>query len=56
MNFLKMLLNLKSKRAIKDTISEIEKKQNKLTCDSNPSEKYEKILTNKIKQKKETLP
>ena len=40
-----MFLNPKSKHAIKDTISEIDKKQNKLTCESNPSEKYEKNVT-----------
>ena len=40
MNFLSMLLNLKSKHAIKGATSEIEKKQDKLTCESNPSENY----------------
>ena len=41
MNFLNMFLYRKSKHAIKGAISEIEKKQDKLTCESNPSEKYE---------------
>ena len=39
--FWKMFLNCKSIHAIKGAIPEIEKKQAKLTCESNPSEKYE---------------
>ena len=38
MNFLNMFLNCKSKHVIKGAIPEIEKKQNKLTGESNPSE------------------
>ena len=41
MNFLIIFLNCKSKYVIKGAIPEIENKQNKLTCESNPSEKYE---------------
>ena len=37
---------------LKGAIPEIEKKQNKLTCESNLMEKYEQNITNKIKQKK----
>ena len=50
--FFEYILNCKSKHVIKMTIPEIEKKQNKLTCESNPSEKYEQNITNKLKQKK----
>ena len=48
MNFLNIFLNFKSKHVIKGAIPEIKKKQNKLTCESDPSEKYEKNITNKI--------
>ena len=41
MNFLNMFLNCKAKHVIKGAIPEIEKKQKKLTCESNPLEKYE---------------
>ena len=41
MSFLNMFLNRKSKHVIKGAIPQIEKKQNKHTCESNPSEKYE---------------
>ena len=51
MNFLNIFLNCKSQHAIKGAIPEIEKKQNKLTSESNPSEKCEQKITNKIKQK-----
>ena len=50
MNFLNIFLNSKSKHVIKGAIPEIEKKQNKLTCKSNPLKKYEQNITNKIKQ------
>ena len=36
---------------IKGAIPDIEKKQNKLTRDSNPSKKCEQNITNEIKQK-----
>ena len=52
MNFLNIFLNCKSQHVIKCAIPEIEKKQNKLTYESNPSEKCEQNITNKIKQKK----
>ena len=52
MDFLNIFLNCQSQHVIKGTIPEIEKKQNKLTCESNPSEKCEQKITNKIKQKK----
>ena len=48
-NAFNIFFNCKSKDVIKGAIPEIEKKQNKLTCGSNPSEKYEQ---NKIKNKK----
>ena len=38
MNFLNMFLNRKSNHVIKGAIPEIEKKQNKLTGESNPLE------------------
>ena len=47
MNF---FLSYKSKHVIKGAIPEIKKKQNKLTCESNPSKKCEQNI-NKIKQK-----
>ena len=53
MIFLNILLNYKSNYVIKSAIPEIEKKQNNLTCESNPSEKYEHNL-NKLNKK--TLP
>ena len=37
MNFLNMFSNCKSKYAIKGTIPDTEKKQDKLICESNPS-------------------
>ena len=39
--FSDMFLNRKLKHAIKVATPDIEKKQDKLTCESNPSEKYE---------------
>ena len=50
-NFLNIFLDCESLHVIKGSIPEIEKKQNKLTCESNPSEKCEENV-NKIKQKK----
>ena len=47
-----MFLNRKSTHAIKATLPEIQKKQDQLSCKSNPSERYEKNKRNKIKQKK----
>ena len=41
MNFLNMFLNRKSKLNIKGAIPEIEKRQYKIICESNSSEKYE---------------
>ena len=41
MNFLNMFLNCKSKHVFKGVIPDIEKKQNKLVCESNCSKKYE---------------
>ena len=38
MILLNTFLNFKSKHIMKDTIAQIEKKQVKLTCESNPSE------------------
>ena len=38
MIFLNEFLNLKSKHIIKGAIGQIEKKQGKITCESNPSE------------------
>ena len=52
MNFLNIFLDCESLHVIKGSIPEIEKKQNKLTCESNPSEKCEENITNKVKQKK----
>ena len=51
MTFLNIFLNCKSLHIIKGAVPEIEKKQNKLTCVSNPLEKCEQNITNKIKQK-----
>ena len=51
MSFLNIFFNCESKHAIKGAITKIQKKQNKLTCESNPSEKYEQNITNKLKQK-----
>ena len=53
--FLSIFLKCKSLNVIKGAIPEIEKKQNKLTCESNPSKKCEQNITDKIKQKS-TLP
>ena len=39
-NFLNIFLNCKWTHVIKGAIPEIENKQNKVTCESNPSEKY----------------
>ena len=55
MIFLNILFNCKSKYFIKSAIPENEKKQKKLTCESNASENYEQNITIKIKQKN-TLP
>ena len=52
MNVLNIFLNCKSKHVIKGAAPEIEKKQNKLTCESNHLAKYELNITNKLKQKK----
>ena len=41
MTFLNMFLNLKSRNVIKGAIPEVEKKQNKRTCKSNPWGKFE---------------
>ena len=49
MNFLNMFLNRKSKLNIKGAIPEIEKRQYKIICESNSSEKYEWIMTNRLK-------
>ena len=40
MNFLNIFLNCKSLHVIKRAIPENEKKENKLTCGSNPSENF----------------
>ena len=55
MIFLNILFNCKSKYFNKSAIPENEKKQKKLTCESNASENYEQNITIKIKQKN-TLP
>ena len=47
MNLLNVFLNCNSKYVLKGAIPEIEKKQNKLRCESNPSEKYEQNTTKK---------
>ena len=54
MNFLNMFFNRKSKHVIKGVIPEIEKKQNKLTCEQNPMESMNRKqkITNKLKHKK----
>ena len=41
MNFLNIFFNCTSKHVINGAIPEIEKKQNKLTCESNSLEKNE---------------
>ena len=55
MDFLNIFLNCQSQHVIKGTIPEIEKKQNKLTCESNPLKKCEQNI-NKIKPKKVLYP
>ena len=48
---LNMFLNLKSKHIIKGAITQIEREQGKLTCESNPSEDPH-IKKQKLKQSK----
>ena len=50
MNFLNVFLNCESQHVIKGAIPEIEKKHNKVTWESNLSEKCEQNI-NKRKQK-----
>ena len=50
-----IFLKSKSLHVVKGAIPEIEKKQNKPTCESNPSENCKQNITDKIKQKS-TLP
>ena len=52
MNFLNKFLNCKSSMLLKVQYQRLKRK---LTCESNPSEKYEQNITNKLKQKN-TLP
>ena len=50
---LNMFLNLKSKHIIKGAITQIEREQGKLTCESNPSEDPH-IKKTKVKTKQKT--